>query len=74
MADKPTTKPGPTPEPPKAPAPPATPPTFEELHAAVIREKVQVGLAREQAIDVVKAQLAHDATLAAAAAAASPAK
>lgn len=71
MGKESTTKPGATAEPPKTPAPPATPPTpptFDELHATVIREKVLAGLTREQAIEVVKAQLAHDAALAAAAA------
>lgn len=71
MAKESTTKPGAAPEPPKAPAPtatPPTPPTFDELHAPVIREKVLLGLTRDQAIEVVKAQLAHDAALAAAAA------
>ena len=45
----------------------ATPETFEEKHAEVIREKVRAGLTRSQAIEVIKAQLAHDQALAAAA-------
>jgi len=66
MAEKPNAKSGPTPEPPPA-APPAAPlATFEEVHAKVIREKVLAGLSRDQAIEVVRAQLAHDAALAAA--------
>lgn len=67
MAKESTTKPGATPEPTPA-APPAAPlATFEEVHASVIRDKVAAGLSRDQAIEVVRAQLAHDAALAAAA-------
>lgn len=39
------------------------PQTFEEIHAEAIREKVQAGLTREQAIQVVRDQLAHDKKL-----------
>jgi hypothetical protein len=34
--------------------------TFEEIHAAEIREKLLAGLTKDQAIAVVRAQLAHD--------------
>lgn len=67
MAKNPNPKSGTTTEPTPA-APPAAPlATFEEVHAGVIREKVSAGLSRDQAIEVVRAQLAHDAALAAAA-------
>lgn len=39
--------------------------TFEEQHAETLREKVAAGLTREQAIEVIKAQLANDARIAA---------
>jgi hypothetical protein len=37
------------------------PKTLEEIHADVIREKIRAGLTKEQAIEVVKAQIAWDA-------------
>jgi hypothetical protein len=37
--------------------------TFEEIHHAEIREKLLAGLTKDQAIAVVRAQLAHDETL-----------
>lgn len=44
----------------------AKPKTFEELHAETLKEKIAAGLSREQAVEVIKAQLANDAEVEAA--------
>jgi hypothetical protein len=39
--------------------------TFEEQHAEALREKMAAGLTREQATEVIKAQIANDERIAA---------
>lgn len=43
-----------------------TPKTFDEIYAKEIREKCAAGLSKDQAIQVIRAQLEHDKALAAA--------
>lgn len=50
------------------------PETPEDKFNAAVREKVLAGLTKDQAIEVIKAQAAHDAELEKAAKKAAPAK